>query len=91
MEHLSVLSHRIDTIGGYEMVMFCDDDDTYLPTRVEEFIHAFKSGKDLLSAGQTFGGVREITELIQISELPVVDNSQKSTYATASLKNNLPK
>jgi len=40
LEHLSTLTRFV---SNYDMVMFCDDDDTYLPMRVEKFVEAFES------------------------------------------------
>jgi hypothetical protein len=57
MEHLKVLS---SLVGDYDMLMFCDDDDTYLPMRVENFVNAFKSMKEHCEKNAIlFGGVRE--------------------------------
>ena len=57
MEHILTLSLLVN---DYDMVMFCDDDDTYLPMRVENFVEAFKSTKEhCYTAGIQFGGVRE--------------------------------
>jgi hypothetical protein len=58
MEHLSTLSQFI---SDYDMIMFCDDDDTYLPMRVEKFAEAFQSiSKHCDETCMQFGGVREI-------------------------------
>lgn len=58
MEHLMTL---LLFIGDYDMVMFCDDDDTYLPMRVEEFVKVFEITKEhCVTAGKQFGGVREV-------------------------------
>ena len=53
MEHLHIISSNIDE---YDMLMFCDDDDTYHCKRVEEFATAFTQCKDI----DKFGGIREI-------------------------------
>jgi len=52
MEHLKVLS---SFVSGYDMIMFCDDDDTYDRERVEIFMNVFKE----YCAGNKFGGIRE--------------------------------
>lgn len=52
MEHLKVLS---SFVSGYDMIMFCDDDDTYHRERVEIFMNLFKK----YCTGNKFGGVRE--------------------------------
>jgi hypothetical protein len=57
MEHLKVLS---SLVGDYDMLMFCDDDDTYLPMRVEKFVEAFESVKEHCeNNAMLLGGVRE--------------------------------
>jgi hypothetical protein len=57
MEHLKVLS---SLVGEYDMLMFCDDDDTYLPMRVEKFVEAFESVKEHCDKNAIhLGGVRE--------------------------------
>jgi hypothetical protein len=67
MEHLFILSHLID---DYDMIMFCDDDDTYLPIRVERFIECFKIIKEQSSTyNMQFGGVREVDD-ININNIP---------------------
>ena len=54
MEHLNNICSTMD--DNYDMLMFCDDDDTYDITRVEEFIGYFNIGKEQCN---DFGGVRE--------------------------------
>lgn len=49
MEHLYNL---VRYINNYDLIMFCDDDDTYVDTRVEEFIYYYEQGKGC-------GGIRE--------------------------------
>ena len=56
MEHLHNISSNID-VNDYDMLMFCDDDDTYRNVRIAEFVVAFNYGKDMVS--ENFGGVRE--------------------------------
>lgn len=55
MEHLHHLSSYIND-NDYDILMFCDDDDTYHHERVARFVHAFNAaGKGI----EKFGGVRE--------------------------------
>jgi hypothetical protein len=56
MEHLHNISSNIDD-NDYDMLMFCDDDDTYHIERVASFVTAFNYGKD--NCAEKFGGVRE--------------------------------
>ena len=56
MEHLHNISSNID-VNDYDMLMFCDDDDTYHQERVSTFVAAFNYGKD--NSSENFGGVRE--------------------------------
>lgn len=65
MEHLSTISSKIN--HNYDMLMFCDDDDTYDRKRVQLFVHAFECGKSLL---EKFGGVRECHSDDPKSEAP---------------------
>jgi hypothetical protein len=68
MEHLFVLSLLV---GEYDIVMFCDDDDTYLQMRVEKFIEAFEFVKlESSKTGKQFGGVREVKSVTDIDEYP---------------------
>lgn len=56
MEHL----HNISSyINDYDILMFCDDDDTYHHERVARFVRAFNAGKGF----ENFGGVREYTSI----------------------------
>jgi len=65
MEHLHKLFVVLD--GTYDMLLFCDDDDTYNETRVEMFINAFEHGAKQFENG--FGGVREFkTSLCEVPE-----------------------
>jgi hypothetical protein len=57
MEHLHTISSYVN---DYDILMFCDDDDTYHTERVARFVRAFSAGKGF----ENFGGVREYTELI---------------------------
>lgn len=58
MEHLSILS---PLVINYDLLMFCDDDDTYHPLRVEAFETTFEQlRKHCEVEGKRFGGVREI-------------------------------
>jgi hypothetical protein len=66
MEHLYTLSLLV---SDYDMIMFCDDDDTYLPIRVEKFIEGFQTGKDQCDkTGIQFGGVREVKDVEDIND-----------------------
>lgn len=56
MEHLHNIYSNND-VNDYDMLMFCDDDDTYQHHRILEFVIAFNYGKDNIS--ENFGGVRE--------------------------------
>lgn len=57
MEHLYILSLLVT---DYDMVMFCDDDDTYHPLRVEAFEYTFEELRiNCEKEGKQFGGVRE--------------------------------
>jgi hypothetical protein len=68
MEHLKVLS---SLVGDYDMLMFCDDDDTYLPIRVEKFVEAFESvKKHCENNAMLLGGVREVTTTDYENESP---------------------
>lgn len=64
MEHLSTISSKIK--DNYDMLMFCDDDDTYDRKRVELFVHAFVKYKSC----EKFGGVRECYSKDPKSEAP---------------------
>jgi hypothetical protein len=55
MEHLHNISSNIN--DDYDMLMFCDDDDTYHIDRVSAFITAFNHGKN--NYPEKLGGVRE--------------------------------
>jgi glycosyltransferase involved in cell wall biosynthesis len=58
MEHLYSLSLLVT---DYDMVMFCDDDDTYHPLRVEAFEYTFQELlKSCTKDAKNFGGVREV-------------------------------
>ena len=59
MEHLYRLhtTVMVSNPNEYDMVMFCDDDDTYNSSRVETFVYAFECGIKNVNNG--FGGVRE--------------------------------
>ena len=71
MEHFHNIVSNID-VNDYDMLMFCDDDDTYHIERVRTFVNAFNYSKDNIT--ENFGGVREYIELIndtnKISEIP---------------------
>ena len=57
MEHLMQLTKKY--AEKYDMIMFCDDDDTYVNYRVDEFADAYSealANKENL----VFGGVREV-------------------------------
>jgi hypothetical protein len=64
MEHLSILTQFV---RDYDMIMFCDDDDTYLPMRVEKFVDAFDTVKEHChTTGLEVGGVREVEDTKQV-------------------------
>jgi len=68
MEHLSILT---PLVSDYDMVMFCDDDDTYLPMRVEKFIEAFENTKEHCDkTGLQFGGVKEVQDANKVDAPP---------------------
>jgi len=59
MEHINILTKIfLNSDNNYNLVMFCDDDDTYSNIRVEQFIRTYKYG---LSTNNNFEirGVRE--------------------------------
>ncbi len=56
MEHLHNIARGIN-LSDYDMLMFCDDDDTYHHERVDMFVNVFKHGKR--TNIKDFGGVRE--------------------------------
>jgi hypothetical protein len=58
MEHLQILSLLVT---DYDMVMFCDDDDTYGEERVEKFVNTVEDMKRHCNVvGSKFGGVLEV-------------------------------
>jgi len=60
MEHLRKLSSKIAD-KQYDMIMFCDDDDTYNVNRVEKFIESFEYGQKISKMKyKSFSGVKEI-------------------------------
>ena len=61
MEHLHNIVSNID-VNDYDMLMFCDDDDTYHIERIYTFVSAFNYGKENSITGK-YGGVREHIEL----------------------------
>lgn len=63
MEHIYNILSKTD-INQYEMIMFCDDDDTYNNKRVEIFIEVYEHGKNC--GTQKFGGVREVHADVEI-------------------------
>jgi len=68
MEHLSILSLFVNE---YDMLMFCDDDVTNLPIRVEKFIEAFEYLKEHCDKNVIhFGGVREIGNHKKLNDRP---------------------
>lgn len=68
MEHLLQLSQLV---CNYDMIMFCDDDDTYLPVRVEKFMDAFEKMKEYCDKMNIeFGGVREVKNAKTFDEAP---------------------
>ena len=68
MEHLFTLSRLIN---DYDMIMFCDDDDTYLSIRVEMFVKAFTFTKENCEqTGFQLGGVREVEDPNDNNESP---------------------
>ena len=44
MRHYSLLQEDIQ-MGGHEWILFCDDDDTYQPTRVEVFLKSIETAQ----------------------------------------------
>lgn len=73
MEHLHNIVSNID-VNDYDMLMFCDDDDTYHIERVNYFVEAFNSGKNNINGildnnkeDANFGGVREHVKLTGVS------------------------
>ena len=66
MEHIMILSKFI---CDYDMIMFCDDDDTYLRFRVEEFAKAFEQTKEYcIKNNIQLGGVREIPHITKTND-----------------------
>lgn len=55
MEHLHILSNFVD---DYELVMFCDDDDTYDKKRIEIFINLYFLCK-INGGSENLGGIKE--------------------------------
>jgi hypothetical protein len=74
MEHLHNISSNID-VNDYDMLMFCDDDDTYHKERVLEFVNMFNYGKDNIT--ENFGGVREY---INFNVCPYMDTPEYWCY-----------
>jgi len=73
MEHLHNIVSKI-YVNDYDMLMFCDDDDTYHVQRVACFVDVFNQGKyntngifDHVKKKGEFGGVREHTNLKDVS------------------------
>lgn len=66
MEHIYELTQKYALL--YDLIMFCDDDDTYENTRVEKFCECYEWGiKNIIF----LGGVKEIVNSIDpISEAP---------------------
>ena len=64
MRHLSLLLEDI-AVGGHQWILFCDDDDTYKPNRVETFINS--TNKALMEcqassdSGMKLAGIYEST------------------------------
>lgn len=57
MEHIANLLYEIK---DYDMIMFCDDDDSYHPNRVEVFANVFELTKThCIENDRWFGGVYE--------------------------------
>ena len=66
MEHLFTLSRFSE---NYDIIMFCDDDDTYNQFRVEQIIESFKHGiqhSNTSGFSGKFGGVRELKDIDDI-------------------------
>ncbi len=58
MEHLYILIQMyLKKNLNYDLIMFCDDDDTYAPNRVDKFISSYKLA--LSKSTMEIGGVRE--------------------------------
>eukprot|EP01084_Bolivina_argentea_P039375 72769_1 len=59
MQHIANL---MKFIKGYNLIMFCDDDDTYHKDRVLKFSECHKKGiAECAKKGSKFAGVREMT------------------------------
>lgn len=56
MEHFYILTKYIN---DYDLVLFCDDDDTYVPLRVSIIIHIYKLG---LQKFENINGIREVSD-----------------------------
>jgi hypothetical protein len=58
LEHIHKLTKKY--AKNYDIIMFCDDDDTYQDIRVEEFIYAFEnySENDTINI---VGGIKEVS------------------------------
>jgi len=66
MEHIMILSRFI---SDYDMIMFCDDDDTYLRFRVEEFARTFEKVKEYcIENNIKLGGVRELRDISKTND-----------------------
>lgn len=62
MRHYSLLQEDIQS-GGHEWILFCDDDDTYQPTRVEMFLRTIELAQIECSAlsDKKLAGIYEST------------------------------
>jgi hypothetical protein len=61
MEHIYILSKYVD---DYDLVMFCDDDDTYNNSRIGAFAIAFIKTKNY----KNIAGIKEVYDLIGYGE-----------------------
>lgn len=60
MEHIDILTKLfLIPTKNYDLVMFCDDDDTYANNRVEKFIEAYEYGLSNNNNSFEIRGVRE--------------------------------
>lgn len=75
MEHFHNIVFNID-INDYDMLMFCDDDDTYHYHRVSRFVSAFNNGKDTFT--ENFGGVKECQK--KENNVTIIQNAEYWCY-----------
>ena len=75
MEHLYNLISNFN-MNNYDMLMFCDDDDTYKINRIEKFVYSFKYFKNM----KNFGGVRELKKIKIINGIQHISNPEYWCY-----------